>query len=1080
MAGSVPAAPSSRATAGSSDPGLYAERSARGQQAFAEAIAAQTSLLPHAANGPISDGRTPSDRRQALGEWVEHKSDRSGDFLGIGGTSGIDKVKQALSGRSELGPLNGDEQRVLIDLVLERWSSGRGEGPYGGVRLSRSLEDAPNLRPVVGERLAVRAAELWRAANGAGGRDETWQQGAAASSYAMAAVRAFSEAPGGDTALLRSMVESLDPAQAGGFARALGGDTHNPIGGYGGAALSEVLEALGSRPGSSATSAFVQNAFAGASSFDYAATPALRRAMAAALAREWSPDDPGRQAQEQQRLEGIFDTRRGRALLGISDANVSLAARVDALAAIRTDSSITGDTLAATSDPWTAAAIVAPRAQENARRYLEKRGDALQLLRGSDLDNTIGFAMGMRPNVAPGADFAQLQAAAARGEHSFYDGGETGAAVGAIVNQIRAIAPEGNARVTVLPVTYSSNETGPIQVPLFRVLDTAGRERYVDNVGRRYDNFEDWRTNNRLPPGSMTYPEGGHLRAGADGRVVLGHGSTPETPDTFGEQLANVIDKAALVGGIVAGGVLIVGSGGLATPIVAGAAGVAVGAGAWGAYRNGDAMLDRARHGQSLDPINDGEARGLWLNLGANALSVGAFASAARLAQLGQAGRAIAPLEASAHGYVQAGAALLDGAAIANQSVDLARNWGRMSTGERAEAMLSMGFWATATVAGARASGSRPGDIYNPVRIRDNLLRDLAPSVAADPALPGNAVRIDYDPANGTVSRIRHGLQAGAQDVDLHVRTARDIQRSLTLEGQLNSFFAEHGAPPSGTIGWAARLDIAKIRERMELRAGERVNPDLSVQRRGELADADAIDRQHLDELTEEVASFVRDPARATIDARNTAHAVRDTAAERQALAIGQTTRSLGRNDATWTVNERHETVRVRFRLREIPPKKERPEEENQWTSNVGREGGRLGQFPARDDGGHMIGFQFMHDQGLINLFPQNSQFNQQVYNQFETEMRHWIEAGAEVRGSVEVGSPTEVGELQWGGKRPSEVAIRYEVVDPRSGRTVYRNQVLFQNEQGQLFQGFEHEISAGRRRIDLAAEMRARLQDRR
>lgn len=1077
MAAPMPATPQSRVAQDATRPRSQAEEDVRSRRVFNDAIAAQSAFKTQA-DTAASEGvsaRPDQDRRRRISEWIERRSDRSGDFFGIGGTSGIDKVKDALRGRTELGSLNTDEQRFLLDGVLDRWTAGRGEGISGGAQLSRSLDDAPELRAIVGERLAVRSADLWRVARAAGSTDETWQQGAAASSYAIAAVRALSEPPVGGRELLRTVISALPPREAGGLARALGGDGQNPILGYGGQAMSQALDSLNSASPGGATSAFVQNAFAGTSSLDYASRPALRQLMAGALAREWYPDDIVRQQQERQRLTGILDTRQGRALLGITDDNVPLEARVGALAAIRINSGITGPSLEAADDPWTDPTIVAPFAQEQARHYLTTRGDAPQTLCGSDLDNTIGYAMGMRPRVAPDADFAQLQAAAARGEHSFYANDE---AVKTVADQIRGIAADGNARVAVLPITYSSGGTGPIQLPLFRVLDPAGHEHFVDNTGRRYDSFEDWRTNNRLPAGSVTYPDNGHLSSGSDGTVALGHGNTPQTADTLGKQLVQVIDKAALVGGIIAGGVLIVGSGGLAAPIVAGGAGVAVGAGAWGAYRSGDALLDRAQHGQSLDPLQDDEARGLWLSLGASALSVGAFGSAARFAQLGRAGRAVAPLEASAHGYVQAGAALLDSAAIVNQGVDLSRNWSRMSAGDRVEAMLSMGFWATASIAGAR--GMRPGDIYNPVRVRDNLLRELAPPVLADSTLSGNAVSIDYDVASGAVTRIRHGLHASSQDIALHVRTAQTIQRSLTLEGQLTSLFGERGEPSPGTVGWAARLDIAKLRERLQQRAAERADPELSAARRAELAKADAIDARHLDDLSGEVASLVRDPARATIEARNTLRVDRDTAAERQALRVGETRRSVGRNEATWTVNERHETVRVRFHLREIPPKKERPAEENELTSNVGREGGRPGEFPDRDDGGHMIGFQFMHDQGLINLFPQNSEFNQHVYNQFETEMRHWIEAGGAVRGSVEVGSATAGGESKWGGARPSEVAIRYEVVNPQTGRVVYRNQVLFENEQGQQFRGFENEVSGGRRRIDLAAEMRTRLEDRR
>jgi hypothetical protein len=81
-----------------------------------------------------------------------------------------------------------------------------------------------------------------------------------------------------------------------------------------------------------------------------------------------------------------------------------------------------------------------------------------------------------------------------------------------------------------------------------------------------------------------------------------------------------------------------------------------------------------------------------------------------------------------------------------------------------------------------------------------------------------------------------------------------------------------------------------------------------------------------------------------------------------------------------------------------------------------------------------MIGYQFLHDQGLINMFPQNSQFNQHVYTQFETEMRQWVEASAESRGRVEVGAPGPDGQLRWGGSRPDTVRVSYEAVNPRTG----------------------------------------------
>lgn len=1064
------------------------------------AAANQNRPEPPAAAGAPRPGEGVSPERQGqISAWVDGRSDASGGFLGIGETSTTDKVKEALRGESDLGTLQPNEQRYVLDRMLDRWSAGRGDGPSGANRLSHSLGDAPELRGVVAERMAARSAAIADSLPPTGQlSDALAERQRMAQSYALGAVTAVSGPPSArptDLTALRNLATSLSPHQAAGFARALGGDPASPMHSLSsGPMLGRTLAAVNGAPPTPTASAFVQNAFAAATAHDHNASPELRSAMAGALAREWHPDDPGRREAEAGRLNGILGTEQGQRLLGAGEpGKVPLEARVNALAAIRENGGITAETLRQTDDPWTNQAIVGPQAQATAQRYLATRGDAPQLLQGSDLDNTVGFAMGVPPQMPAGRSEADAQAAVARGELSLYGEGPQAGAVRAVADQIRQVAGGPGAQVTVLPVTYSGGDTGPVQLPLFRVTGQDGQERYVDNTGRRYDSFEDWRTENKLPPGSMTYPEGGHLRAGSDGQVALGHSNTPETVDTFGEHFSGFVDKAALVGGIVAGGVLIVGSGGTLAPAVIGVAGaVAAGSGAWSVYRGGSELADRADHGQSIDPIQDETARGLWLNVGAGALSVGAFGSAARLAQLGRAGRAIAPLEASAHGYVQVGATVADTAAIANESVSLARNWDRMSGAERAQSLLSMGFWGVGAAAGVRSGGVRqPGDMFNPVAIRDNLLRAYAPPVRPDAALPENAVRIDYDSRTGAVQGIRHGPEATRADIDLHVETAQGIQRSLTLEGQLNTLFRQSGEPPAGTAGWAARIDAGKVRERMQARAQELSDPNLTPARRDEIAGENATDRQHLDELAQDADSFVRDPSRATIDARaSSADKARFASGARDAVAVGETTRTSGRNEVTWTVNANHETVRAEAILRQVFSGDEhvRGRSEQKIQSAVGHEGGR-GQgadrddgttfdAPHRDDGGHIIGHQFLKDQGVINLFPQNSELNQQVYTRFEGEMRGWIEAGGEVRVTVEVG-----GRDGWGGERPDTLVVRYDVVRPGTDTPVYSNSARFRNETGQSFRGFEQAAEANARAqgrdpatVDVDAEMRRLL----
>lgn len=720
------------------------------------AAATPTTAAPRPGEVPVSPARAAR-----IDDWVAQRSDPHNDgFLRLNHHSGAEKVGDALAGRSELGALGADEQRHLMDGVLARWADGRGDGANGPGNLVRELPDDPGVRGIVAERTALRAGML---ADRPPPRDEVERYLARTETamYAQAAVEAVSGPAGrppGDLAALRDMVGRLGPEGAAGLARALDpdptgltppGSLPNGIEGPAGAnaeSMGRTLAALNGGARTGATGAFVQNAFALATPNAYLLSitprpgaseprgaegvPDPRREMATALAREWHPDAPEAAAAEAERLRGILDAPQGLDLLAARSDGPSLDARVNALATLRLHPEITADTLRATRDPWTNPAITGPAAQAQAQPFLA-RGDAPRVLRGSDLDNTVGVAMGRTPATPPGMTPEAAEAALARGEANFFHGDE---AVGAVSDAIHSAGGE-DARVAVLPVTYSSGATGPVRLPLFRV-ETAAGERFVDNRGRTYESFEHWRTTNALPPGIVHYPEGGHLSAGPDGRVRLGRGNTPKTVDTWGERAGQILDTAALVGGVVVTGLVIAGTGGTAVLVVG--AGVAV----WNGARGVQALQDRAEHGQSLS-LADSQARGLWLGLAADTAAVGAFGSAARLARLGRTGRAIAPLEASAHGYVQAGANLADAAAIGDQGVDLVRNWDSMAPQDRAQAVLQMGFWGAASLAGARASGARPGEVFDSIAIRERLLR------SDERRVPPEADPIDGTPETG-------------------------------------------------------------------------------------------------------------------------------------------------------------------------------------------------------------------------------------------------------------------------------------------------------------------------------------------
>lgn len=142
------------------------------------------------------------------------------------------------------------------------------------------------------------------------------------------------------------------------------------------------------------------------------------------------------------------------------------------------------------------------------------------------------------------------------------------------------------------------------------------------------------------------------------------------------------------------------------------------------------------------------------------------------------------------------------------------------------------------------------------------------------------------------------------------------------------------------------------------------------------------------------------------------------------------------RNEATWPLDAQGRPVRAEATLKEVFIDLERSSAETraQGAADRGVEG---------DHGGQIIGHRFIKDQGPDNLFPQNGDFNISAYKTLENEMADWVEAGAEVRVTID---------LLGGGDRPVQVRVAYEVLSAASGDIVYENTVLFRNQADQTF----------------------------
>ncbi|MCA9555491.1 MAG: DUF4781 domain-containing protein, partial [Myxococcales bacterium] len=767
-----------------------------------------------AADGASPEGLDPA-RAQQIRDWVgdnatEFPADRA--------------VTSALKGDSPLGALSPEEQGYLTDQALDRWLPNSDEPwndttDYGSIqRLAMSAGEDPALGRVVADRYAARAVETSRGAEvGPPGHTDRARAGALASGLMYAAR---------EPEAMRGILDAMsmqDGAQLG-QALALGDDRLLDGGSfaYGGApghdhrvfAAQRALESVG-HPPSEGAQGFIAATFRDTPPEVYANYHEMPAAMANAMAASWNPDDPAAAARDGERFTGILETSQGRDLLG--NSGVPDQARADALNLLRQHPELDGRALAAhDGSGWTHPQVMTELARPRAESFAELRGDDPQVLRGTDLDNTVGFAMGIPATVPEGetdAERTAREAAVARGEHSYYAQGPGAEAVSPVVDAIRRVGGE-DARVTVLPVQYSSDETGPVELPLFRVQDReSGQDRFVDNTGRTYDSFEDWQQNNKLPPGNMTYPADGHLTRGADGQVSLQSGNTPDTVDTLGEHVVQALDTAALVGGVVAGGAVILGSGGTAGPVVLGAASL------WGAGRSGERLLDRANHGESINPFTDADARSEWLNLGANALGVAAVGATAGAVRLARAGSALSPAAATAASALNVGAAAADTLAMADTGYTLATRWDDLTGAQRAQMGLSMAFWGAGTAARTRLSGSDGINPFDAGAMRRAILAERPPSaVAADDfaaAYPNGdrtAVRRYLSDLEGDAT-LAQGRGVDLAQVDADGMVSR-LSQDPRVRGMDDWVTENRGANQSPTQGAEHRLDhLNELRE---------------------------------------------------------------------------------------------------------------------------------------------------------------------------------------------------------------------------------------------------------------------------
>ena len=312
--------------------------------------------------------------------------------------------------------------------------------------------------------------------------------------------------------------------------------------------------------------------------------------------------------------------------------------------------------------------------------YLELRGDEYRTLSGTDLENEVAIAMGLKPEIVP------LQG---QGPVLLY---RSNAALEAIQPVVRALRKVGGdaPNVAVVPVFIRHGEQ-VAQVPLFRVEPWPGGERFVDHTGRVYRDFESWQRENRLPATDILVATGGHLTKGIDGKAQI----TAFSNRRPGNTIIPIIDTGVMLLGAGAGVAALIGSGGLAAPLVL------TGASVYSTGRGVSTFADLVNHGESLSWSNP-EARGTYLDVLGGTLGVLAIGgSAARL------GRVATVLAAASDA--------VDAATLIDSGRELWCHWEQMTPLQRTVSGAQMLFWTGMMGASLRGYGA------NSRYTRDNI-----------------------------------------------------------------------------------------------------------------------------------------------------------------------------------------------------------------------------------------------------------------------------------------------------------------------------------------------------------------------
>ncbi|WP_233151816.1 DUF4781 domain-containing protein, partial [Pelomonas sp. KK5] len=289
---------------------------------------------------------------------------------------------------------------------------------------------------------------------------------------------------------------------------------------------------------------------------------------------------------------------------------------------------------------------------------------------------------------------------------------------------------------------------------------------------------------------------------------------TRRTPkDSTGSRGAAIADDVAFAAGAVAGAIILVGSGGTAAPLVAGAAA------AYAGGRGIQKLADLSDKGHSLTDVHDDAVRGAYIDVASNAFAVASMGAskfvAATTAEGAKISRAGATLIA---GLTWAGN-VTDMVGIANQIDALASRWDSMDETERAKSLASLGF-AVGMKAAQVKQGGGVREQFDYTRIRNQIEHGTPFNV--EPAKAGQlkaGEKIAVINDKGRMTIVYEGTYPTKEMLALHSDAAVSMEATYTLKEKLKRMMgnADADKPPPGSVAWEATEELKKIRAELEL-----------------------------------------------------------------------------------------------------------------------------------------------------------------------------------------------------------------------------------------------------------------------